>query len=95
VAIITEYESLISDNEATVERTITNLRVNRVVQKIEDKWLIVYDHRSELLNERGLGNFMKANGSSTLTTLGFDVLVHMEKIIGIVLPLHLPQTFIV
>jgi ketosteroid isomerase-like protein len=48
IAILTEYHILISTDPKTNAQTVDQLRVTRVMQKIDGKWLIVHDHGSGL-----------------------------------------------
>jgi uncharacterized protein (TIGR02246 family) len=48
IAILTGYHIIISTDPKTKAQTVDQLRVTRVLQKIEGKWLIVHDHGSGL-----------------------------------------------
>jgi hypothetical protein len=48
VAILTGYHIVISMDAKTKAQTVDQLRVTRVLQKIDGKWLIVHDHGSAL-----------------------------------------------
>jgi uncharacterized protein (TIGR02246 family) len=43
-AILTGYHILISTDQKTKAQTVDQLRVTRVLQKIDGKWLIIHDH---------------------------------------------------
>jgi uncharacterized protein (TIGR02246 family) len=47
-AILTGYHIVISTDPKTKAQTVDQLRVTRVLQKIDGKWLIVHDHGSGL-----------------------------------------------
>jgi hypothetical protein len=46
LGVINGYEYIVDTDPTTKKETTTQLRITRIVQKIEGKWLIVNDHAS-------------------------------------------------